>query len=48
MASECDVYGVIGKTGGLVGLVGTDDARQIRARMDEGDEWATICYDAMA
>ena len=46
-ASEREVYDVIGKTGGLVGLVGTDDARQILARMDEGDEWAGLCYDAM-
>ena len=39
---------LIGKTGGLVGLVGTDDARQIDARIEQGDEWAKICYEAMA
>lgn len=43
-----EIDGVIGKTGGLVGLVGTDDARIIRSRIAEGDEWAAVCYDAMA
>lgn len=43
-----ELDGVIGKTGGLVGLLGTDDARQITARIDEGDEWAAVVYDAMA
>ena len=40
--------GVIGKTGGLVGLCGTDDARIICKRIEEGDEWAQVVYDAMA
>lgn len=40
--------GVIGKTGGLLGLCGTDDARIIDKRIEEGDEWAKIVYDAMA
>ena len=40
--------GVIGKTGGLVGLCGTDDARIICKRIEEGDEWAKVVYDAMA
>lgn len=43
-----EIDGVIGKTGGLVGLCGTDDARTICARIDEGDEWARVVYDAMA
>mgnify|MGYP004466034507 FL=1 len=43
-----EIDGVIGKTGGLVGLVGTDDARLIDARIEQGDEWAKICYEAMA
>ena len=43
-----EIDGVIGKTGGLVGLVGTDDARQITARIAEGDKWARLSYDAMA
>lgn len=47
-ASEREVYDVIGRTGGLVGLVGTDDARQILARAEQGDAWAGLCYDAMA
>lgn len=47
-APEGEVMGVIGKTGGLVGLVGTDDAREVCRRIDEGDTWAELCYDAMA
>ena len=39
---------VIGKTGGLVGLCGTDDARIICERIENGDEWARVVYDAMA
>ena len=43
-----EMDGVIGKTGGLVGLCGTDDARVICKRIEEGDEWAKVVYDAMA
>ena len=43
-----EIDGVIGKTGGLVGLVGTDDARQIDTRIESGDQWAKVCYEAMA
>jgi len=43
-----EIDGVIGKTGGLLGLCGTDDARQIEERMAAGDEWAAIVFDAMA
>ncbi|MDO4537890.1 MAG: butyrate kinase [Coriobacteriales bacterium] len=39
---------VIGKTGGLKGLVGTDDTLEIEKRISEGDEWAHLCLDAMA
>ncbi|PLS31756.1 butyrate kinase [Bifidobacterium margollesii] len=41
------VLNVVGKTGGLMGLVGTDDAREIGRRIEAGDEWARIVYDAM-
>lgn len=47
-ASQKQMNGVIGKTGGLLGLCGTDDARIIGKRIEEGDEWAKIVYDAMA
>lgn len=47
-ASEKSMNAVVGKTGGLVGLLGTDDARSIIARIEEGDEWAKVVYDAMA
>lgn len=46
--SQKEMDGVIGKTGGLKGLLGTDDAQEIDARIDEGDEWARIVYEAMA
>ena len=47
-ARKGQMDGVIGKTGGLVGLLGTDDARKIVERIDAGDEWAEVVYDAMA
>ncbi len=47
-ASKKEIDGVIGKTGGLLGLAGTDDARVILARIEEGDAWAKLVYDAMA
>ncbi len=43
-----EVMGVIGKTGGLKGLLGTDDAMEIDARIDAGDEWAKLVFEAMA
>lgn len=43
-----EIDGVIGKTGGLLGLVGTDDALAVKERIAQGDEWAKICYEAMA
>ena len=39
---------VIGKTGGLVGLLGTDDAIAINERITAGDAWAKVVYEAMA
>lgn len=46
--SKKEIDAVIGKTGGLLGLAGTDDARQIAERIAAGDEWARVVYDAMA
>lgn len=43
-----EIDGVIGKTGGLKGLLGTDDAMEIDKRIEAGDEWAKIVYEAMA
>ena len=43
-----EIMGVIGKTGGLKGLLGTDDAIQINERISAGDAWAKVVYDAMA
>lgn len=38
---------MIGK-GGLVAHLGTDDAREVERRIDEGDEQAELVYKAMA
>lgn len=38
----------ISKRGGLLGLLGTDDAREILRRIEAGDQWATLVYDAFA
>lgn len=43
-----EINGVIGKTGGLKGLLGTDDALEIEKRISAGDEWARVVYEAMA
>lgn len=43
-----EINNVIGKTGGLKGLLGTDDAIQIEDRIAQGDEWAKLVYSAMA
>ncbi|MGI6230525.1 MAG: butyrate kinase [Tractidigestivibacter sp.] len=43
-----EVDNVIGRTGGLKGLLGTDDAMEIERRIDSGDKWATLVYHAMA
>lgn len=46
--SEKEVMSIIGKTGGLKGLLGTDDAREIDVRIEAGDAWARVVYEAMA
>lgn len=46
--SKKEINAVIGKTGGLLGLCGTDDARTIVGRIESGDAWAAVVYDAMA
>jgi butyrate kinase len=47
-ADKKEVMNVIGKTGGLVGLVGTDNTLEIKKRIAEGDKWAAIVYETMA
>ena len=46
--SKKEINGVIGKTGGLKGLLGTDDAMEIDRRIEAGDEWAKVVFEAMA
>ncbi|MBP3885435.1 MAG: butyrate kinase [Olsenella sp.] len=43
-----EIMGVIGKTGGLKGLLGTDDAIEIESRIADGDQWAKVVFEAMA
>lgn len=38
----------VGKTGGLLGHLGTDDARIIEQRIAEGDQYAKLIFDGMA
>lgn len=47
-ASKRDILDIIGRTGGLKGLLGTDNTIAIEQRIAEGDEWAHLCLDAMA
>ena len=38
----------ISKYGGLSGLLGTDDVREIKNRITSGDKWAKLVYDSFA
>lgn len=38
----------VGKTGGLLGHLGTDDARIIEQRIADGDQYAKLIFDGMA
>jgi butyrate kinase len=38
----------VSKTGGLLGLLGTDSTLEIEERIEKGDQWAKLVYDAMA
>lgn len=46
--TEADMVAKISREGGLLGHLGTDDTREIRKRIDEGDEYAGLIYEAMA
>ncbi|WP_417118763.1 butyrate kinase [Olsenella phocaeensis] len=43
-----EIDAVIGKAGGLKGLLGTDDALEIDRRIEAGDAWAKLVFEAMA
>jgi butyrate kinase len=45
--TEKEMYNRITKDGGLVDHLGTADAREIRVRIDNGDKYAALVYDAM-
>ncbi|MFV0466228.1 MAG: butyrate kinase [Lachnospiraceae bacterium] len=46
--TEKEMIAKIGKTGGLLGHLGTDDVLQIHSRMNDGDAYAKLILDAMA
>lgn len=46
--TEKDMKALIGKTGGLINHLGTDDTRKIKEMMAEGNEYAKLIYDGMA
>lgn len=46
--TQSEMEGKVSKTGGLLSLLGTDDAREINTRIEAGDEWAALACDAMA
>ena len=45
--TEKEIYGLIGKNGGLMAWLGTNDIREILARVKKGDQKAQIIVDAM-
>lgn len=46
--SEAEMVRMVSKTGGLVSHLGTDNAREIRARIADGDAYAKLVYEGMA
>jgi butyrate kinase len=46
--TEKEMIEKISKNGGLLGHLDTDDTRTIKHRIEEGDEYAKLIYDAMA
>ena len=46
--TEKEMIAKISKTGGLLGHLGTDDARVIDERIEKGDKYAKLIFDAMA
>jgi butyrate kinase len=46
--TQKEIQGIISKTGGLLGLLGTDSTLEIEERIAKGDKWAKLVYDAMA
>lgn len=45
--SEAEMHDFVTKTGGLVDHLGTSDAREVTARIRQGDRYAKLVYDAM-
>lgn len=46
--SQPEMENQISKTGGWLGLTGTDSAIELEKRIADGDKWAELCFDAMA
>ncbi|WP_432409428.1 butyrate kinase [Wukongibacter sp. M2B1] len=45
--TEEELYKIITKEGGLVNQLGTSDAREVTKRIEDGDTYAKLVYDAM-
>lgn len=45
--SQQELLDLISKNGGLVDHLGTSDAREVVARIEQGDQYAKLVYDAM-
>ena len=46
--TQKEVENKVSKTGGWLGLAGTDSALELERRIGEGDQWAELVFDAMA
>ncbi|MCD8324992.1 MAG: butyrate kinase [Clostridiales bacterium] len=46
--TEQEMRDLVARTGGLISLLGTDDTREIVQRIEAGDVWAKLVYDAFA
>ena len=46
--TQKEVENKVSKTGGWLGLAGTDSALELERRISEGDKWAELVFDAMA
>jgi len=46
--SQSEMEQKVSKFGGLLGLLGTDDVREIRKRIESGDKWAELAFSAFS
>ncbi|MCQ2529632.1 MAG: butyrate kinase [Lachnospiraceae bacterium] len=46
--TQAEMMAKVSKTGGLLGLLGTDSVRTIKERIENGEQWADLVYRAFA